>query len=70
MNQNWSRLGPQQNLVVEGWGCLVGGVTGVGWLDLKLKASHILQELSSRANPRGWGCGRHLQAAFELEPSF
>lgn len=30
MNQNWSCLGPQENLVMEGWGCMVGEVKGGG----------------------------------------
>lgn len=30
MNQNWPSLGPQENLVMEGWECMVGEVKGGG----------------------------------------
>lgn len=59
MDLHGSSLGPQQNLVVEGWGCMLGEVKRVGVAGI----CHILDMTrgeQKQGQPRGWGwgCGR------------
>lgn len=71
MIQNWSSLGPQESLVMEGQGCMVGEVKGGGVAGSEVEGIFDrTRGEQQQGTPQGLGlrkAGSRLLA--ELEPS-